>query len=153
MYIFLIINFFIEIFFNRLFNYQNINALFFLVSLISIYPKIDTNKHHYYNVLFVSGFIYDITVTNIISINSLLFLLIGFISALYVKNFNDKLINNLVFLNIILILYKLLLYLFMIMVEISVFNIYNFIYNLLITLLINSIYYIFLFMFTKKIKR
>ena len=153
MYIFLIINFFLEMFFGRLFSYQNINALFFLVSLILIYPILTNSKKQYFYILFISGFIYDIVITNIISINSLLFLLIGYINTLYVQNFNDKFINNFVFLNLILILYKALLYIFMIMVEISNFNILNFACNLLITLLINSIYYIFISIFIRKIKR
>lgn len=153
MYIFLIINFFLEMFFGRLFSYQNINALFFLVSLILIYPILTNSKKQYFYILFISGFIYDIVITNIISINSLLFLLIGYINTLYVQNFNDKFINNFVFLNLILILYKALLYIFMIMVEISSFNILNFACNLLITLLINSIYYIFISIFIRKIKR
>ena len=140
-------------FFGRLFNYQNISALFFLISLILIYPKIVSSKKHYFILLFLSGFIYDIVITNIISINSLLLLLIGYINTLYVRNFNDKLINNLVFLNLMIVLYKILLYLFMIMVEISSFNIFNFTYGLLMTLIINSIYYIFIFLYVRKIKR
>ena len=140
-------------FFGRLFNYHNISTLFFLISLISLYPKIDNSRKHYFILLFISGFIYDIVITNIISINSLLFLLIGFINTLYVKNFNDKLINNLVFLNLMMFLYKILLYLFMIMVEISSFNIISFTYGLLMSLMINSIYYIFIFIYVRRFKR
>ena len=147
--IFLVFNFFLELIFNRLFN----SSLFFLVSLMALYPKIINEQKKYFLILFISGFIYDISITNIISINAILFLFIGFVNIIYTKNINDKLINNLIFLNAMLILYRILLYLFFIIVEISSFNICNFFSNLPQVLIINSIYYIILFMILKKKKR
>ena len=148
--LFVVINYFFEMVFNRLFNLQ---TLFFLVSLIYLYPKVINDRKKYFIILFVSGFIYDITITNIISINSLLFLLIGYINTIYNQNFNDKLINNVIFLNLMLILYHILLYIFFVMVEISSFSICKCFNALLLILLINSIYYVLLFIFVKKIKR
>ena len=148
--LFVVINYFFEMVFNRLFNLQ---TLFFLVSLIYLYPKVINDRKKYFIILFVSGFIYDITITNIISINSLLFLLIGYINTIYNQNFNDKLINNVIFLNLMLILYHILLYIFFVMVEISSFSICKCFNALLPILLINSIYYVLLFIFVKKIKR
>ena len=145
--LFLLISFFLEIIFYNLFSYQYVSFLFFFISLIIIYPKLINDKYKYYILLLLCGFIYDICITNIISIDAILFPIMGFINIFYHKNFNNHFFNNIIFINVIIIIYRILFNFFFMMIDMSNFN---FFYNLHIILAINSIYYIICYLLLKK---
>lgn len=145
--LFLIISFFLEIVFYNLFSYQYITFLFFFISLILIYPKLISDRYKYCLILSICGFIYDICITSIISIDAILFPIMGLINIFYHKNFNNHFFNNIIFINAIIIIYRLLFNFFFIIIDMSTFN---FFYNLHIILVFNSIYYIICYILLKK---
>lgn len=141
MIVYLIISFFSEICFNKLFTNNLLIPLFFLVSLILIYQEYNIDFKTYIISLILLGIFYDIVCTNTSYIDAILYVIIGCLNIIYVKNFRNLSIVNGIFLTSVLAIYQFLLYLFFVVLGLSSFSFYILITLILKSLIINILYY------------
>ena len=138
---YIVFSFFFENIFNLLFNCHYIIPLFFLISLLFYYQIKKPDYQKYLACLIVLGFLYDIVYTSVY-INPLLFFIIGCLEVLYDKYINNNLVQNIIFIIVILTIYELLYYLIYIITGINSFNILVYLKQIIYVLPINVTYYL-----------
>ena len=138
---YIIFSFFFENIFNLLFNVHYIIPLFFLISLLLYYQIKKPDYKKYLICLIALGFLYDVVYTSVY-INPLLFFLIGILEVLYDKYINNNLVQNIIFIIVILAIYELLYYLIYIMTGLNNFNLLVYLKQNIYVLPINIIYYL-----------
>lgn len=126
-------------------------GLFSLVTIFSIYPLFNNNNKKYLITSFIYGLIYDIVFTNTLFLNALIFLLLAFIISKIYRNFSMNFLNVSVINICLIIIYRIINYLAIILI-----NGFNFNYLLLLksiysSLIINIIYVLILNFIIKKI--
>ena len=102
----------------------------------------------------IVGILYDVTYTNTVILNAIIFFLISFIAIKFNKRLNKNL-PNLIFTNIaIIFIYLTLTYLILVLYQYLSFNAIYFVISILKSLIINTIYVIILYLILrhKKIK-
>ncbi len=87
-----------------------------IVSLIFIYPKRVTSLKRYIIYCGILGFLYDITYTQTLFLNVMLFILLGYLVTIWDKYFPTNLFNKGVCLLLCLLLYRFLPYTFLCMI-------------------------------------
>lgn len=128
---------------------------FLIVTLVLIYPILQKKKKitFYYIICIVYGFFFDLVYTNTLVIDSLLFLLIGFI----VKSMYLKLKDNIGSLFIVILisnyLYDLIFYLLLLLFKNVQFYPLDLFYKFLNSIILNLIYAIVLFIATSRYKK
>ncbi|MFV0250114.1 MAG: rod shape-determining protein MreD [Bacilli bacterium] len=122
--------------------------LFTLISLIPLHTNIK-NKKKYLITSFILGFFYDVTYTNTIILNAIVFTLISYI----IINLNFKIFNKIISLCIttllVIIIYQIITYLILLLTTYLVFEIHDLITSITSSLLLNIIYSIILFYLNK----
>ena len=129
----------------------NFIPLFTIVSLLIIYPFYYKNNNYYYKICLITGLLYDLLFTNTLILNMLLFLFMGLIiSALY-NNKENNILYGLLFNSFILLSYHLSIIIILILINYLSFSFLSIMSELLSVLIINNLYYIFIYLLINKI--
>ncbi len=141
----IIISFILDWIINNIVNYQYNNLSLFtplltIVSIFLIYPLFKKKKNNYFIVLFIIGIIYDLLFTNLIIVNRLLFLLVGYISKYIHDNYELNILTITISLIFIISIYETSLLLILVVLRIYDFSIIDLLYKISHSLLLNIIY-------------
>ncbi len=113
---------------------------FTIVSIIIIYPFFAKKNNHYFILVGVTGFLYDLFYTNLLFTNTIFFLLIGLIvSALY-KKIQLNIITNFFLLVFVIVLYHSIFALSLFIFNVVPITIDNVLYLISHSLILNIIY-------------
>lgn len=129
---------------------------FTLISIFIIYPLYRKRKLKYFITIFILGLIYDILYTNLLFFNASLFLIIGYITSLIIKNFETDYIKIIIYTLLIITIYESLtagvLYLFN-MVPITLPKLlYKISHSIIINVIYAEILYLLIKILPKKYK-
>ena len=145
-YLILIVSFLLDGILFSLFSFTNpVSPLFSLLSLLIIYPYCDTNKKSYYMYPIVMGILYDITYSNSLFLNTLIFTGFSYILIRIFKLFTINFVNVLVIGTISIIIYRVVAFAFMYMIGIIDFNVETLIESISYSFISNYIYLIILY--------
>ena len=145
-YLILIVSFLFDGILFSLFSFTNpVSPLFSLLSLLIIYPYCDTNKKSYYMYPIVMGILYDITYSNSLFLNTLIFTGFSYILIRIFKLFTINFVNVLVIGTISIISYRVVVFAFMYMIGIIAFNVETLIESISYSFISNYIYLIILY--------
>lgn len=145
-YLILIVSFLFDGILFSLFSFTNpVSPLFSLLSLLIIYPYCDTNKKSYYMYPIVMGILYDITYSNSLFLNTLIFTGFSYILIRIFKLFTINFVNVLVIGTISIISYRVVVFAFMYMIGIIDFNVETLIESISYSFISNYIYLIILY--------
>lgn len=123
--------------------------LFTLLSLIIIKPYYKINKN-YLILSFILGILYDIAYTDLLYINAILFLLIGYFIIFITKRLKDNIFNVTIISILTIIYYRTLSYLTYIISTKDIFNINILFKSIYSSIIINIIYIIICYIITSK---
>lgn len=126
--------------------------LFSCISLILIYKILKYNKTEFFVFSIVSGFIYDIIFTNFYILNSVLFLLISFVTYLFFKKMKYNLFNIILVTIICIGIYNLMLFILFNIFNYSIYSFFDFSYILRHFFIINVIYIVLGYILLNKTK-
>ena len=131
--------------------------LFTVVTIFIIYPFYRKKEKKYFITIFVLGIIYDLFYTNLLFINSIVFLLIAYISHLIYKNYEITPIRLIIYTIIIIVSYETTTALIYILFRLVPITIPKLVYKITHSLLLNIIYieiiYFIIKIIPKKYKR
>lgn len=145
-YLILIFSFLLDGILFSLFSFTNpVAPLFSLLSLLIIYPYCDTNKKNYYIYPIVLGMFYDITYSNSLFLNTLIFTGFSYILIRVFKLFTINFINVLVIGTISIIAYRVIVFAFMHFIGVIPFNVDTLIESISYSFISNYIYIIVLY--------
>lgn len=148
-YLVLIISFLLDGILFSLFSFTTpVSPLFTLLSLLIIYPYCDINKKNYYIYPIILGILYDITYSNSLFLNTLIFIGFSHILTKIFKLFTINFINVLVIGTISIIVYRLIVCLFMHTIGVMNLNIETLIESISYSFISNYIYIIFFYLTT-----
>ena len=121
-------------------NLSYFTPLLTVVSIFIIYPLNRKKEKKFYKIIFVTGIIYDLLYTNLLFLNSLLFLLITLVSKYIYKNFEITWFKLIIYTVIIITIYETsyasILFIFRV-VPVTLNKLY---YKISHTLILNIIY-------------
>ena len=110
-----------------------------VVSLILIYPFYRKKLKKYYTTSIVVGLIYDLLYTNLLFINSILFLIIAYITKIIYKNIEINHLNIIILSIIIICIYEGLNAIIIIIFNLVPITLESFMYKITHSLLLNII--------------
>jgi rod shape-determining protein MreD len=131
--------------FNYLFGIISINTFLSIISLVIIFPYFYKEKKKYYITSLILGLLYDITYTDTLILNALIFLSIGFIISKYYIYFTNNIFNGLVISLLSILLYRVLSFGILILIGYMSFDLYLFAHDIFSILLINSILFLIIY--------
>ncbi|HHT38145.1 MAG TPA: rod shape-determining protein MreD [Mollicutes bacterium] len=149
----LIISFFLD---GLLSIYQktlHITPMFSIVALIFLFLRYHKDSSFYYKACLFAGFIYDLLYTNTFPLNTLIFLLLGFIISKLYLFFSNNLLNGIIINLLVLIIYKLVTFVILVLIGYLPFNFVLILDNLLSIILTNTFFFIFIYIVFKEHKR
>lgn len=123
--------------------------LFTLISIFIIYPLYRKKEKKYFISIFILGILYDLLYTNLLFFNAVLFVFIGFIIRLIIKNFELSYMKIILYIVIVVVSYESLTLFFLGIFNIIPVSINRLIYKITHSLLINIIYGEILFIIIK----
>ena len=123
--------------------------LFTLISIFIIYPLYRKKEKKYFISIFILGMLYDLLYTNLLFFNAVLFVFIGFIIRLIIKNFELSYMKIILYIVIVVVSYESLTLFFLGIFNIIPISINRLIYKITHSLLINIIYGEMLFIIIK----
>lgn len=140
-YIVLILSFLIDGILFSLFSFTSpISPLFTLLSLIIIYPYCDTNNKKYYIYPIVLGVLYDITYSNSLFLNTLIFIGYSYLLTKVFRVFTINYINFLIVSFLSIIGYRIVTFVFMHIIGVMRFNVEILIDSISHSIISNFIY-------------
>lgn len=111
-----------------------------IVSLILIYPFYQKKLNSYYLVSLITGLIYDLLYTNLLFLNSILFLFLAFIIKYLYNNLEINYLNIILYTIILIAIYESSQALLLIVFNIVPITFSKLIYKIVHSLLLNIIY-------------
>lgn len=130
--------------------------LFSLLSLVVLYPYYSHNKRKMYASAITMGILYDIVYTNTLFLNTLLFLFLIYLVNRVYKVLTNNFINTFLIATITIILYRVINYLFFIVLGLISWNIGDIVECISHSLIINYVYialfYFGLYAISKKLQ-
>ncbi len=136
-----------------LFDLFYINTLFTVTALVLIYPLLQNNYKSYYKISFIVGLFYDIVYTNTLLLNSAIFLLLSLIIRYYYININNNLVNSFIINIINIVLYQVIFFIILCLVGYLPLNFRLLFNDNLSFIIINSVYFIILYIIIRVICR
>lgn len=127
--------------------------LFTLMSLLLIYPYFNNDKEKYYIACFVTGLAYDLIYTDTIIINAILFTLLGFIITRLNLILSNNSVNVTVMALVIIVIYRLIMYILLLMTGNIVFEPLNLLKGIYSSLISNFIFAVLGYIITDKISQ
>lgn len=134
-------------------NLSLFTPLFTLVSIFIIYPFYRKKEKQYYITIFILGLIYDLLYTNLLFFNAVIFVFIGFIIRIIVKNFEVDYIKIIIYIVILITLYESLTAGVLLVFNIVPITAGKLLYKISHSLLLNIIYAEILFIIIKKLPK
>lgn len=132
--------------------YVSFNSLFLplftLVSIILIYPYFNNNNFRYFRYIAILGLLYDIVYMNLLFYNFFVFMILGFINIFISYLLSHRLYINLFITVISIILYRLINYIYMLIIgdNCSFILFFKSVYS---SLILNIIYCIIIYLITE----
>ena len=114
--------------------------MFTITSIFLIYPFYRKQERNYYILLFVLGLLYDLFYTNLLFFHGSLFVILGFISYSFQKNFGLSFLKNILFVLLIISSYEGLTVLFLLLYNMVPITLYGLFYKISHSLLLNILY-------------
>lgn len=128
-----------------------------VVSIFIIYPFYKKKEKKYFIILIILGLIYDLSYTNLLFFNAILFLGIGFISKYIYTNYEVTYIRLIIYVVILITIYESATALIIFLFQLTPVTIYKVFYKISHSLLLNIIYieliYLILNLIPKKYKK
>lgn len=134
-------------------NLSLFTPLFTLVSIFIIYPFYRKKEKQYYITIFILGLIYDLLYTNLLFFNAVIFVFLGFIIRIIVKNFEVDYIKIIIYIVILITLYESLTAGVLLVFNIVPITAGKLLYKISHSLLLNIIYAEILFIIIKKLPK
>ncbi len=149
-YLIIILSFLLESIATNIVNKSSLFIpLFLLTSLVFLYPYFNNKKENFIITTSICGLIYDISFTNSIFINTLSFGICGIIIIKIYNYINNNMFNS-SFLNIIiLIMYRIISYLLLCIVNYTSFDESILLKGIYSSIIANVIYGIVIYLVTK----
>ena len=119
--------------------------LFLLTSLSILYPYFTKNKLTFFIAAVICGFFYDIMVTNSPFINTISFVICSGIIVLSYNYMNYNIVNSNFINVIIIIIYRVVSYLLLFIIDFIKFNENNLLQGIYNSILVNIIYGVILY--------
>ena len=111
-----------------------------VVSIFILYPLNRKKEKNFFITIFITGIIYDLLYTNLLFLNSLIFLLITVVSKYIYKNYETTCLKLIIYIILIITIYETsyasILFIFRV-VPITLYKLY---YKISHTLILNKIY-------------
>ena len=115
-------------------------SLLTVVSIFILYPLNRKKEKKFFITIFITGIIYDLLYTNLLFLNSLIFLLITIVSTYIYKNYETTCLKLIIYIILIITIYETsyasILFIFRV-VPITLYKLY---YKISHTLILNIIY-------------
>lgn len=145
-YIILIFSFLFESAFSNIIPKNSILIpLFLLTSLTILYPYFKNNNINFVITSVICGFIYDISFTNSLFINTLSFASVSGLTILIYNYINYNICSSNILNMIILISYRIISYILLCIIDIIKFNEMSLIQGIYSSLIVNIIYGLIIF--------
>lgn len=129
------------------------NSLFLplltIVAIVIIYPYFNNNNYRYFKFIAIIGLLYDIAYFNTLFYNFFLFLILGFIVGFINYLLSNNLYTNLLITFITIIFYRLLTFIFAIIIRNSSYSGQQFFESIYNSLILNIIYCIAIYLLTE----
>lgn len=122
--------------------------LFTIVSLILIFPYFRNNRYRYLKYIAILGLLYDIAYANTIFFHFFIFMILGIIIILWFYFLSNTWYTNLGISFIVIIVYRLITYLFFVLFQNMTFSFPSLIKGISSSLLLNMIYCLIMYFST-----
>ena len=134
-------------------NYNILVPMFTIISLILIYPYYNNNEKNYLITCLVFGLLYDITFTNTFGLNVALFLSVGYTIIFLDGALSNNLFSLIIKMLIVIILYDLITYIILIMLNYIDYSILTLVIKVGKSLILNIIYLTITYFITNSIAK
>ena len=124
--------------------------LFLLTSLILVYPYFN-NKKNYIILMAFFGMLYDVMFVNSAFISTISFFCCSFVVMLWFKMLNYNLFNSALINIVVIVLYRIITFLLLLLIGYINFNISMFLKSIYLSLIINIVYGIIVYIVLKKV--
>ena len=128
-----------------------------VVSIFIIYPFYKKKEKKYFIILIILGLIYDLSYTNLLFFNAILFLGIGYLSKYIYTNYEVTCLRLIIYVVILITIYESATALIIFLFQLTPVTIYKVFYKISHSLLLNIIYielvYLILNLIPKKYKK
>lgn len=121
-------------------NLSLFTPLLTLVSIIMIYPFYKKKLKKYYITVLITGIIYDLLYTNLLFINSIIFIIIAYINVLINKRYKINFLSLIIYITFIIVIYESLYAILLIIFKLIPITINKLLYKITHSILINIIY-------------
>lgn len=121
-------------------NLSLFTPLLTLVSIIMIYPFYKKKLKKYYITVLITGIIYDLLYTNLLFINSIIFIIIAYINVLINKRYKINFPSLIIYITFIIVIYESLYAILLIIFKLIPITINKLLYKITHSILINIIY-------------
>ena len=111
-----------------------------LISIFLIYPFYKKSDTKYFLIVIIVGIIYDLFYTNLLFFNSLLFLLVAYLSKTIYKNLEISSIKLPIYITIVIITYEILTALILLIFNVVPITFSNVLYKISHSIILNIIY-------------
>ncbi len=130
-----------------------LNPLFTIMALIIVFPYFISHKSkkNYLITCFVTGICYDLIYTDTLVLHGFLFLLIGYIIGKLNLVLSNNYVNVAIMGLIVIIVYRLVMYAFLLVTANISFDIFTVIKSIYSSLILNMLYVSLVFLITNKI--
>ena len=114
--------------------------LFTLISISLLYPYYRKKEKEFFITIFITGFIYDLFYTNLLFINGLLFLLIGYLSKFIYRRYEIDYFKLIIYITLIVVVYESSLVLIILIFNLVPVTLTKLLYKISHSLILNIIY-------------
>lgn len=135
-------------------NLSFFTPLLTMTSILFIYPLLNKNKKNYFILIVIFGIIYDLSYTNLLFYNSILFLLVAFFTIKIYELLPVNFLSIIIYLILLIIIYETLNILFIIIFQVRNVAFKDCYYKVSHSILLNILYGLGLyFLLYKKIQK
>ena len=131
----------------------HIRPMFSIVILSILFIRNYNNISFYYKICLFAGFIYDLLYTSTFPLNSLVFLLLGFIISKLYQIFKNNLLTGVLINIFILLIYRSITFIVLSIIGYLPFSFNLFIDDILSIVLTNTVFFLFVYIIFKDNKR
>ena len=140
----IISSFILDIILSNLFPYSKNNLSYFTplfvpVTIYIVYPYYKSNKKYLIET-FIIGLLYDLFMTNLLFLNSFIFLILGLITLYIHRKFKVDIKSNIILTIIIIVIYEIIESLIFMLFKMTHVNFIEILYYITHSILINLVY-------------
>lgn len=114
--------------------------LFTLISISLLYPYYRKKEKEFFIMLFITGIIYDLFYTNLLFVNGILFLLIGYLSKFIYRRYELGYFKLIIYIVLIVVIYESSLVLIIMIFNLVPVTLIKLLYKISHSLILNIIY-------------